>query len=282
MRRSSLITAASALGVALTLGLSLTACGSGGGGSSSGSSGSASGATSAAGAGGMDALVAAAKKEGTLNVIALPRDWANYGTILDTFAQKYGLKINSVTPEGSSQDELNAVTSQKGQGRAPDVLDVGTNFAYQAKAQGLLADYQVATWADIPADQKDAQGAWYNDYGGYISIGCDAKKVGTCPKTFADLLKPDYKGKVALNGNPTQAAAAFAGVWGASLANGGSLDNIGKGIDFFGKVKQTGNWNPVEITPATVLSPRSPGSTARRRPSAQRSAAPGSGTSPSR
>ena len=259
MRRSSLITAASALGMALTVGLSLTACGSGGGGSgSAGSSGSASGATSAAAAGGMDALIAAAKKEGTLNVIALPRDWANYGAILDTFAQKYGLKINSVTPEGSSQDELNAVTSQKGQGRAPDVLDVGTNFAYQAKAQGLLADYQVATWADIPADQKDAQGAWYNDYGGYISIGCDAKKVGTCPKTFADLLKPDYKGKVALNGNPTQAAAAFAGVWGASLANGGSLDNIGKGIDFFGKVKSTGNWNPVEITPATVQSGETP------------------------
>jgi putative spermidine/putrescine transport system substrate-binding protein len=253
VRRSSLITAATALAV----GLSLTACGSGGGGGS-GSSGSVSGATSAAAAGGMDALVAAAKKEGTLNVIALPRDWANYGTILDTFAQKYGIKINSVTPEGSSQDELNAVTSQKGQSRAPDVLDVGTNFAYQAKAQGLLANYQVATWGDIPADQKDAQGAWYNDYGGYISIGCNAGKVHPCPKTFADLLKPEYKGQVALNGNPTQAAAAFGGVWAAALANGGSLDDIGPGIDFFGKVKQVGNFNPVEVTTATVQSGETP------------------------
>ena len=48
-----------------------------------------------------------------------------------------------------------------------------------------------------------------------------------------DLLDPQYEGQVALNGNPTQAAAAFSGVWAAALANGGSLDDIGPGIDFF-------------------------------------------------
>jgi putative spermidine/putrescine transport system substrate-binding protein len=221
---------------ALAAGLTLTACG-GGSSSSSGSGGDAATATSAAALGGMDALVSKAKAEGTLNVIALPPDWANYGAITKAFTDKYGIKVNSVNPDGSSQDELNAVTSQKGQSRGPDVLDIGTSFAYQATAQKLLAPYQVSTWSDIPADQKDASGHWFNDYGGYISIGCNAGKVATCPKTFADLLKPEYKGQVALNGNPTQAAAAFAGVWGASLANGGSLDDIGKGIDFFGEVK---------------------------------------------
>jgi ABC-type Fe3+ transport system substrate-binding protein len=47
-------------------------------------------------------------------------------------------------------------------------------------------------------------------------------------------------------------------VWGAALANGGSLDDIGPGIDFFKKVKQAGNFNPVEVTPATVLSGETP------------------------
>jgi putative spermidine/putrescine transport system substrate-binding protein len=242
----------------LAAGLTLTACGSSGGSSGSSSGTNAASATSAADMGGMDALVAAAKKEGTLNVIALPPDWANYGAMLTAFTKKYGIKVNSANPDGSSQDELNAVSSQKGQTRGPDVLDVGTSFAYQATAQKMLAPYQVATWKDIPADQKDAQGNWYNDYGGYISFGCDADKVKPCPTTFADLLKPAYKGQVALNGNPTQAAAAFAGVWGASLANGGSLDDIGKGVDFFVKVKQAGNFNPVEITPATVQSGETP------------------------
>ena len=75
---------------------------------------------------------------------------------------------------------------------------------------------------------------------------------------MAELLDPQYKGQVALNGNPTQAAAAFSGVWAASLANGGSLDDIGPGIDFFKKVKDAGNFNPVEVTPATVQSGETP------------------------
>jgi putative spermidine/putrescine transport system substrate-binding protein len=252
VRRGILVTAVAVL----SAGLTLTACGSSGG--SSGGGTNAASATSAAGLGGMDGLVKAAKSEGTLNVIALPPDWANYGAIIKAFTSKYGIKVTSINPDGSSQDELNAVSSQKGQGRAPDVLDVGTAFAYQAAAQKLLAPYQVATWKDIPSDQKDAQGTWYNDYGGYVSIGCNAGKVATCPKSFADLLKPEYKGQVALNGNPTQAQAAFAGVWAAALSNGGSLDDIGPGVDFFGKIKQAGNFNPVEVTPATVQSGETP------------------------
>ncbi|MCW2533514.1 MAG: exported protein of unknown function, partial [Blastococcus sp.] len=256
MRRSTLRAAIAVV----TAGLTLTACGgSGDGGSGSSGSGSdAATATSADDLGGMDALVKAAQAEGTLNVIALPPSWANYEEMLSTFSDKYDIEINSANPDGSSQDELDAVTSQKGQDRAPDVLDVGTSFAKQAAAQDLLAPYQVATWDDIPDNQKDADGRWYNDYGGFISIGCNASVVATCPTTMAELLDPQYKGQVALNGNPTQAAAAFSGVWAAALSNGGSLDDIGPGIDFFRQVKDAGNFNPVEITPATVQSGETP------------------------
>ena len=38
--------------------------------------------------------MAAAKKEGALNVIALPPDWANYGEIIKAFGDKYGIKVN--------------------------------------------------------------------------------------------------------------------------------------------------------------------------------------------
>jgi putative spermidine/putrescine transport system substrate-binding protein len=75
---------------------------------------------------------------------------------------------------------------------------------------------------------------------------------------MAELKDPQYKGQVALNGNPTQAQAAFAGVWAASLSDGGSLDDIGPGVDFFVELKKSGNFNPVESTPATVLSGETP------------------------
>ncbi len=246
----------------VTATLTLTACGgSGDGGSGGGGGGNgadAATATSAEDFGGMDALIEAAQAEGTLNVIALPPSWANYQEMLDTFSKKYDIEIDSANPDGSSQDEVNAVTSQKGQDRAPDVLDLGTSFAKQAAAQDLLASYQVETWDDIPENQKDPEGRWYNDYGGYISIGCNATVIAECPTSFEALLDPQYAGQVALNGNPTQAAAAFSGVWAAALANGGSLDDIGPGIDFFKQIKAVGNFNPVEVTPATVQSGETP------------------------
>jgi len=216
-----------------------------------GDAGDASTATSAADFGGMDGLIAAAKKEGKLNAIALPRDWANYGEIIDTFEAKYGIDVEVENPDASSQDEINAATSRKGQDRSPDVLDVGHTFGISAAEQGVLAPYRVQAFDDIPEGQKDADARWYNDMGGYVSIGCNARVV-KCPKTFADLLDPQYKGMVALTGNPTQSGSAFAAVYAAALANGGSFDDIQPGLDYFAKLSAVGNFNPVESTAATI------------------------------
>jgi putative spermidine/putrescine transport system substrate-binding protein len=213
-------------------------------------------ATSAQAGGGMDALVAAAKAEGTLNVIALPPDWTNYGAIIKTFSDKYGIKVDSANPDGSSQDEINAVKQLGTQERAPDVLDVGQSFA--DSNIDLYAPYKVSTWDTIPESNKEAGGAWVNDYGGFISIGCNAKLVPNCPTTFADLAKPEYKGQVALNGDPTQAAAAFSGVWAGALANGGSLDKIDPGLTFFGSLSKSGNLLKIDPNSATIQSGQTP------------------------
>jgi putative spermidine/putrescine transport system substrate-binding protein len=213
-------------------------------------------ATSAQAGGGFDALVEAAKGEGQLNVIALPPDWANYGALISTFEQKYDIKVNSANPEGSSQDEINAVQQLGTQERAPDVLDLGQSFATNNVA--LFAPYKVQTWDGIPEANKDPNGAWVNDYGGFMSIGCNTSLVPACPTTFADLGKPEYAGKVAINGDPTQAAAGFAAVWAAALANGGSLDDITPGIDFFGELAKNGNLLKIDPTPATIQSGQTP------------------------
>ena len=122
----------------------------------SSASGNCSTATSAAACGGLKALVAAAKKEGTLNVIALPNNWANYGVMLNTFHKMYGIKIVSENPDGSSAQEIDAIKNTKGQPSAPDVVDVGLAFADAGATQGLFSPYKVATWKSIPNNQKDA------------------------------------------------------------------------------------------------------------------------------
>ena len=218
----------------------------------------ANSATSAKSVGGLNKLIVLAKAEKELNVIALPPDWANWGEIIPAFEKKYGIKVNSANPDGSSAEEIAAVKALKGQDRQPDVVDVGLPFAVQGAAEGLFAPYKVSTWNDIPKGTKQAGGKWFFDYGGYIAIGYDALKVSPAPTSLKGLLNAAYKGQVALNGNPTKSGAAFAGVFATALANGGSLNSVGKGLDFWKQMKKIGNFIPVEATPATVQSGQTP------------------------
>ncbi|HMM93671.1 MAG: extracellular solute-binding protein [Micrococcales bacterium] len=254
-RRAAVLAAAGVTALALVACSPPTDSGSGGG-SSSGGGSDAKTATSAQDLGGMDALVAAAKKEGALNVIALPPDWANYGEVIKAFQAKYPeIKITSDQPDASSADEIATAKRLKGQSGAPDVFDLGAAVALANV--DMYAKYKVSTWDDVPADFKDADGAWVNDYGGYMSIGYDSAKV-PAPTSVKDLLGSAYKGKVALNGNPTEAGAAFAGVQMVSIAEGGSAGDLSKGVEFFKQLKAAGNFLPVDPTPATVESGQTP------------------------
>ena len=168
---------------------------------------------------------------------------------------RYDIEVNSDQPDAASQDEINAANDLAGTERAPDVFDLGQSVALANT--DMFAPYQVETWDEIPEAFKDADGAWVNDYGGYMSIGYDSSVVPDVT-SLADLLKPEFKGKVALNGDPTQAGAAFSGVMMASVANGGSADDIAPGVDFFGQLKEAGNFIPVDPTPATIESGQTP------------------------
>ncbi len=212
-------------------------------------------ATSASDFGNMDGLIEAAKKEGELNVIALPPDWANYGAIIKAFGDKYGIKVNSAQPDAASQDEINSANQQKGKSSAPDVFDLGQSVALANTA--LFAPYKVATFGDVSDSFKAPDGAWVNDYGGYMSIGYDESKVPAIAGVD-DLLKPEFKGKVALNGDPTQAGAAFSGVMMVAVSQGGTPDDIAPGVEFFQKLKEAGNFLPVDPTPATIESGQTP------------------------
>jgi putative spermidine/putrescine transport system substrate-binding protein len=258
-----LITKRSIVGIALVAvaAISLSACSSTSSSNASStttiSKAKAQVATSAAAFGGQAGLVAAANAEGQLNVITLPPSWANYGKIIAGFQKKYpAIKINSANPNGSSADEVSAAKAQKGQSTAPDVFDIGT--AVLDQNLDLFAPYKVANWADIPADFKDPKGVWYYDYTGLMSIGYDSSVIKKAPTKISDLLGADYKGKVAIKGDPTQANEAASAVYLAALQSGGSASDIAKGIDFFKSLKAAGNFVAVTPSQATVNSKETP------------------------
>ena len=108
----------------------------------------------------MDRLIETAQKEGTLTVVGLPREWLNYAEIMDTFTDKYGVKVNVVHPEATGTQAV----AQTG----ADVFDVSLEVALANAA--AFAPYRVTGWQDIPDQLKDLSGAWAAGYGGYMSI----------------------------------------------------------------------------------------------------------------
>jgi len=219
--------------------------------SSSSSSTDWSKATSATDGGGMDALVAAAKAEGNLTVITLPRDWCDYGDMMDNFTAKYGIKIQDVNPDGGSADEVQAIKDnmQNKGPQAPDVIDVGPAYGPLASGQNpsgpnLLAPYKVSTWDTIKGS-KDDSGLYYVDYYGILSFEVNTDVVKNVPQTWSDLLKPDYKGQIALPGDPRASNEAAQTVYAAAINNGGTLDNVQPGLDFFKQMNAAGNLLPL-------------------------------------
>ncbi|MEJ1154919.1 MULTISPECIES: ABC transporter substrate-binding protein [Microbacterium] len=216
----------------------------------------ASAATTLSDFGSFEDLEEAAKAEGQLNVIALPRDWANYGEIIDTFVERYPeITINEQSPDVSSAEEIQAAETNEGLDTAPDVFDIGLTVALQNT--DWFAPYQVETWADIPDALKEPSGLFVGDYGGYMSVGYDASRYDA-PSSLDDLLGEDYRAAVAINGDPTQAGAAFAAVGLATVQSDGTLDDFQPGIDFFSELNAAGNMLKVDVTSATVASGETP------------------------
>lgn len=231
--------------------LALVAVACGGGTTST----TAGGTGTTAAAGDIQALIDDAKAEGTLTTIALPHDWCNYGAVIEAFKAKYGLTVNELDPGAGSAEELEAVDANKDNPgpAAPDVVDVGLAFGPQAKAAGQIQPYKVATWDDIPDDAKDPDGYWYGDYYGVLALEVNKSQVANTPQEYADLLKPEYAGQVALSGDPLTSNAAILSVWAAGLATGATgTDAAQAGLEFFKQLNDAGNFVPIDADSAMV------------------------------
>jgi len=235
--------------------LTLTGCAATGADASSGGSAASSVAGASAECGTtVDELATAATREKKVNLIALPDTWANYGGILASFRDTYGIEAPVATPDASSADEITAIQTLRGQPDMPEVVDVGASFTKQMIDEDLADAYKPTVWDEIPDALKDPEGHWVASYYGVMAIATNTTIVKDAPTSFKDLEDPKYKGQVTLNGDPREAGAAFASVMAASMANGGSFDDITPGLEYFSRLKASGNLQMIDVTQATLLS----------------------------
>ncbi len=211
----------------------------------------------------MAELEAAAKAEGMLTTIALPHDWCGYGKVIEGFKAKYPeIEVNELNPDAGSADELEAVRANQGNTgpQAPDVLDVGLAFGPQAKDEGLIQPYKVATWDEIPDDVKDPDGYWYGDYYGVMAFGVNTDLVDNVPMSWEDLLKPEYAASFALTGDPRASNQAILALMSAGMSRGAEpgTESGEKGLELMAEINKAGNFVPVTAKSGTIAQGQTP------------------------
>lgn len=157
-----------------------------------------------------------------------------YKDVLPAFEKQEGVKVNIVT--AGSGEVVNRATVEKDAPKA-DVLVTLPPFIQTAAQSGLLQNYQSVNYKNVPDIAKASDGAWATFVNNYFSFAINPEVVKTQPKTFADLLHPDYSGKVAYS-NPATAGDGM-----AVIILTTSLMGEDKAFDYLKKLEQSAKFH---------------------------------------
>lgn len=186
----------------------------------------------------LEEITQRAADEQKVHLIAYPDWWANYASGFEQYTAEHGLEVEVSNPNGSSEEEFEAIRTLRGQKTQPDVLDIGSSFTQKGIDEGLFQPYKPSVFDEIPADLKHPDGQWTAAYYGVMNIGVNTDLVDV-PETWDDLKDPQYKGLIHMD-DPRESATGMAAVFAAALAHGGSVDDITPGIEFFTELAEAG------------------------------------------
>ena len=181
-----------------------------------------------------------------------PPEWADWASQLRAIKEKTGI---TVPPDNKNSGQtLSQLVAEKSSPVA-DIAYYGVTFGIQAKKEGVTAAYKPAAWAEIPDGLKDPEGHWFAIHSGTLGfmVNVDALKGKPVPRSWADLLKPQYKGLVGYL-DPASAFVGYVGAVAVNQARGGTLDNFTPGIEYFKALQKNEPIVPKQTSYSRVLS----------------------------
>ena len=158
---------------------------------------------------GMDALIEAAKADGSLTVYGSCEE-EYLAAACKNFEKMYGIK--TVYQRLSTSEVYTKIKEENGK-PSGDVWFGGTTDPYnEAVADGLLEAYDAKNASHLLKDTyKDPGNNWFGIYKGILGFMVNNEELERlkieAPKTWDDLTKPEYKGLIMLS-NPNTAGTA--------------------------------------------------------------------------
>ncbi|MDR1622381.1 MAG: extracellular solute-binding protein [Synergistaceae bacterium] len=193
---------------------------------------------------GENALLEAAKKEGGVNSYDTGPTWANWQALFDGFEARYGIEVTfNDLGSGATVVRLDKERNNP-QG---DTAYYFMPSAAAAQGKEVTEPFKPVHFDKVPDILKDPDGNWFCVHKMTIAFVVNKNLVKETPKSWADLLKPEYSKSVVYL-DPRTAGIGYAIVLACAYAQGGDLDNPDAGIEYLAKLQQSGNVRMIEKT----------------------------------
>jgi iron(III) transport system substrate-binding protein len=124
--------------------------------------------------------------------------------LTDGFKQLYP-KIDATFYRATDAQMMERILTEARAGRNLwDVMMTSSFYGYNLKKRGMLAPYDSPERKFYRDGYKDPQATWTSIYTNYAAFGFNTRSVAkaSIPKSYADLLKPEWKGNIGLDSRP--------------------------------------------------------------------------------
>lgn len=181
-----------------------------------------------------------------------PPEWADWGTQLKAIAKDTGIQVPQ--DNKNSGQALAQMVAEQGNPVA-DVVYYGVSFGIQADSAGVITSYKPAHWDEIPAGMKDPNGKWVALHSGTMGfmVNVDALGGAPVPKSWDDLLKPEYKGMIGYL-DPASAFVGYVAAVAVNQAKGGNMQDFTPALNWFKKLQANQPIVPKQTAYARLIS----------------------------